>query len=408
MARTAADLPSGTRVTDFISIGVIASKIPRDSVDRAIATTDRQSKRIRQLPAHVMVYYVIALALYMEVAYGEVLRCLVEAFAWLGEPAQRVRNTGRSAISQARVRLGSAPLEALYRDLVRPIGARRTRGVRYGRWRLVSLDGTILDVGDTAENAEAFGRPGASRGESAFPQVRLVSLLENGTRVLWGAHLGPCTTSEAVLADRALQALRPEMLCMADRGFFSYQRWTHTATMGAALLWRMKKNSVLPCDQSLADGSYLSTLYPTPTARRHRHKGCVVRVIDYRLEGVDDPEPSYRLITTILDPTEAPAEELAALYHDRWEIETAFDELKTHLRGPRIVLRSKTPDLVRQEVFGLLLAHFAIRGLMHEAALRADVDPDDLSFVHTVRVVKRKIASQSFPPSTARAARRPH
>ena len=222
------------------------------------------------------------------------------------------------------------------------------------------------------------------------------------------AHLGPCTTSEAVLADRALQALRPEMLCMADRGFFSYQRWTHTATMGAALLWRMKKNSVLPCDQSLADGSYLSTLYPTPTARRHRHKGCVVRVIDYRLEGVDDPEPSYRLITTILDPTEAPAEELAALYHDRWEIETAFDELKTHLRGPRIVLRSKTPDLVRQEVFGLLLAHFAIRGLMHEAALRADVDPDDLSFVHTVRVVKRKIASQSFPPSTARAARRPH
>lgn len=408
MARTPADLPSGTRVTDFISIGVIATRIPREAVDRAIANTGRQSKRIRQLPAHVMVYYVIALALYMEVAYGEVLRCLVEALAWLGEPAQRVRNTGRSAISQARARLGAEPLEQLYRDLVGPIGAKRTRGLWYRRWRLVSLDGTVLDVGDTEENAREFGRPGASRGASAFPQMRLVSLLENGTRVLFGAELGPCTTSEVVLADRALESLRPEMLCMADRGFFSYRRWTTTAESGAALLWRMKKNSRLPCDQPLEDGSYLSTIYPDPEARREGRDGHVVRVIEYRLDGVDNPEPCYRLITTILDSTQAPADELAALYHERWEIETAFDELKTHLRGPRIVLRSKTPDLARQEVFGLLLAHFAIRGLMHEAALHDDIDPDELSFVHAVRVVKRKIASQSFPPSAERTAGRSH
>ena len=185
------------------------------------------------------------------------------------------------------------------------------------------------------------------------------------------------------------------MLCLADRYFFSFELWQQAKGTGAELLWRIKKNLRLPCEQRLADGSYLSRIYPSQQDRRRQRNGVVVRVIDYRLEGVDGAEPIYRLVTPILDPEKAPAPELAALYHERWEIETALDELKTHLRGARMVLRSKTPDLVRQEFYGLLMAHFATRGLMHEAALKADEDPDRLSFVHAVRVIRRKI--HSFP-----------
>jgi hypothetical protein len=160
----------------------------------------------------------------------------------------------------------------------------------------------------------------------------------------------------------------------------------------------------LPCEKRLPDGSYLSHIYPSDRDRRHKTNGVKVRVIDYCLDGVADAEPIYRLLTTILDADKAPAHELAALYHERWEIETALDELKTHLRGARIVLRSKTPDLVRQEFYGLMMAHFAIRGLMHEAALKADEDPDRLSFVHAVRVIRRKLAGFSaIPPSATQS-----
>jgi hypothetical protein len=181
------------------------------------------------------------------------------------------------------------------------------------------------------------------------------------------------------------------MPCLADRQFFGHALWQAAAANGADLLWRVKRNLRLPRETVLADGSYLTTVYPTERDRRHRTEGVRVRVVEYRLEGVADAEPLYRLVTTILDPTRAPAADLAALYHERWEIEGALAELKTYLRGAGLVLRSKTPELVRQEFWGLLLAHFAVRGLMHEAALRADEDPDRLSFVHAVRVVRRKL-----------------
>jgi hypothetical protein len=189
------------------------------------------------------------------------------------------------------------------------------------------------------------------------------------------------------------------MLCLADRQFFGFAFWNQARATGAQLLWRIRRNSRLTCEQRLADGSYLSRTYPSERDRRHKTNGVLVRVIEYRLEGVVGAEPIYRLITTILDPELAPAHELAALYHERWEIETALDELKTHLRGARIVLRSKTPDLVRQEFYGLMMAHFAVRGLMHEAALRADEDPDRLSFIHAVRVLRRKLPIyHAIPP----------
>jgi hypothetical protein len=390
MARAAAGLPAGIRLSDHISLGVIARTFPMGEVRRVLAETGKASERERDLPAQVMVYYAIALALYTTSGTREVLRCLLEGLRWLWG-TDVVRVAGKSGISQARTRLGEAPLRRLYERVVRPVATPATKGGRYRAWRLVSLDGSCLDVADTAENEAAFGRPSASRGESAFPQLRFVALAENGTHVLFGARLGGFGEGETTLAHAALPALGPKMLCLADRLFFGHALWREAAATGADLLWRVKRNVRLPREAALADGSYLTTVYPTEKDRRHRTSGVRVRVVEYRLEGIADAEPLYRLVTTILDPAAAPAAELAALYHERWEIEGALAELKTHLRGARTVLRSKAPELVRQEFWGLLLAHFAVRGLMHEAALRADEDPDRLSFLHAVRVVRRKL-----------------
>jgi hypothetical protein len=400
MARTVAELPPGPRLTDYISLGVLAKAFPRARIEEVLAATGKGSIRQRDLPAHVVVYYVIALAIYMQASYREVLRCMLEGLQWLAGPGAPLKVTGKSGISQARTRLGSAPLQQLHDEVVGPIARKETRGAWYRDWRLVALDGSTFDVADTRANVKAFRRPGASRGASAYPQVRLVSLVESGTHVLFGTAIGPCPEGEITIAHRVVPALRPEMLCLADRQFFGGALWAASRATGAALLWRIKRNARLPREMGLPDGSYLSTTYPSERDRRHQTNGDRVRVIDYRLTGVTDAEPLYRLVTTLLDPAVAPAEELAALYHERWEIETALDELKTHLRGAQVVLRSKTPDLVRQECYGLLLAHFALRGLMHEAAVKVDADPDRLSFLHAVRVIRRKLPlALALPPS---------
>jgi hypothetical protein len=400
MARTVATLPAGSRISDYISLGVIAKYFPAEKVALVLAQTKRSSVRQRDLPAHVVVYYVIALALYMRSSYREVLRCLLEGVQWLMDPSARVKVAGKSGISQARSRLGAAPLQALYDLVVMPVATAETRGAWHRQWRLVSLDGSTLDVADTAENEKAFGRPGASRGSSAYPKIRFVGLLENGTHVLFAGRMADYATDELKLAGEVVPALSQGMLCLADRFFPSYKLWQQASSTGAELLWRTRQNARLEVERQFPDGSYLSRIYSSTSDRRNQRKAIAVRVIDYRLEGVDDAEPIYRLITTILNPKQAPAEELAALYHERWEIETALDELKTHLRGAQIVLRSKTPELVRQEFYGLLMAHFAIRGLMHEAALRADEDPDRISFMHSARVVQRRMARfVAIPPS---------
>jgi hypothetical protein len=400
MARTLATLPSGSRITDYISLGVIAKYFPLTKIREVLQQTNSASKRERDLPAHVVMYYVIALALYMRSSYREVLRCLLEGVQWLLDPSAQVTVAGKSGISQARTRLGVAPVKKLYETVVSPIAEKRTKGAWYRQWRLVSLDGSTLDVADTAENEKAFGRPGSGRGASAFPKIRFVALLENGTHVLWSAVMDKYAKAETTLALNVVPALRKGMLCMADRFFPSYKLWRAAAQTGADLLWRVRRNARLDVEKRLRDGSYLSRIYASTADRRKQQNGIVVRVIEYRLKDVKGSESLYRLITTILDPEQAPAKELAALYHERWEIETTLDELKTHLRGAQIVLRSKTPELVKQEFYGLLMAHFAIRGLMHEAALKADEDPDRLSFLHTVHVVQRRMPRYgAIPPS---------
>jgi hypothetical protein len=400
MARTLATLPAGSRISDYISVGVITTFFPADKVREVLRQTERESVRERDLPAHVVVYHVLALALYMRSSAREVLRCLLEGVQWLLDPSAKVRVAGDSGISQARSRLGAEPLQKLYEAVVGPIALAPTKGAWYRQWRLVSLDGSTLDVADTAENDKAFGRPESGRGTSAFPKLRFVALLECGTHVLWGAQMDQYATGEVTLAGSVVESLRPGMLCLADRLFFGYKLWQKAANTGAALVWRVKQALRLEMEKRLPDGSYLSHVYASRSDRRNRRNGIAVRVIEYRLKGIKGSESLYRLVTTILDHTQAPAAELAALYHERWEIETSLDELKTHLRGAQIVLRSKTPELVKQEFFGLLMTHYAIRSLMHQAALKADEDPDRLSFLHAVRVVQRRLPRYiAIPPS---------
>jgi hypothetical protein len=396
------------RLTDHISLGVLTAQFPRELIDQVLFETERVNARQRALPAHVMLYYVIALALYAEVSTEEVLRCVVEGARWLGEPLPSTL-PNKSAISQARTRLGAEPVEALYRAVVTPIARAGTPGAWYRGWRVMSLDGTTLDVGDTVANAAAFGRPASARGVNAtgaFPQLRLVGLLENGTHVLADVQLGAYGTSERTLAAPVLDALQRDMLCLADRGFISFDLWQRATRTGAALLWRVPAVFTLPILERFADGSYRSELRWNPSCTSRDRTPQAVRVITYTLPGGPTPSRRYRLVTTLLTPERAPASELATLYHERWEIESAFDELKTHLRGARRVLRSKTPALVVQEAWGFLLAHFALRALMHEAALGAlprARDPDTLSFTHTLRATRRTLPHvAAFPPSGRR------
>lgn len=398
MPRTVAELPAGSRITDYISLGVLAKTFPAGRVHEILRKTGKASRRERDMPAPVVVYYVIALALYMQSSCREVLRCLLEGVQWLAGPEAAIKVTGRAGISQARKRMGYEPLKQLHDAVVAPIAMAKTAGSRYRGWRMVSLDGSTLDVADTAANAEEFGRASGPRGDAAFPQIRFVSLIENGTHVLFASQMDSYAISEQAIARRVIPRLSAGMLCLADRLFAGYSLWNQARSTGADLLWRVSKTFLLPPEKQLPDGSWLSSLYPSVQDRQRQRNGLPVRVIEYRLEGVADAEPSYRLITTISDHGKAPAEELAALYHERWEIETALDELKTHLRGARIVLRSKTPNLVRQEFHGLMMAHFAIRSLMHDAAVRARLDPDRLSFLHAVRVVRRKLPLYSAIP----------
>ncbi len=404
MARKETRLPNGARISDQVSLGVLTATVLAALVDAVLAETGRQSQRQRQLPARLVVYYVMALALYAQSSYGEVLRGLLEGVRWLRLGGAELAVATKSAVTRARVRLGVAPVRVLFERLARPFATPGAPGAWYRGCRLVSLDGTTLDLPDAPELEARYGRPGASRGASSYPQLQLLSLTECGTHAIFAVALDRYDASEVRLAPALLARLRPEMLCLADRAFVGFELWREAAASGANLLWRLRANQVLPCRQRLADGSYLSRLYASPAHRRHDEDGLVVRVIEYRLEGVPGAEPLYRLVTTLLDPAAAPAAELAALYHERWESEGTFAELKVSLPGERLMLRSRRADLVEQEVYGLLLVHLALRQLMYEASRQNGCDPDQLSFLHTVRVVRRHLPFHAaFSPSAAPA-----
>jgi hypothetical protein len=400
------------RLSDRVAIGVLTRTYPPALVDQVLAVCGRVERRHRLLPARLVVYYVLALALFAGVAYEEVLRCLVETLrgaAWWPNPREPWRTwriPAKSALVQARARLGAAPLRLLFEQAAQPLATEHTPGAWYRGLRVLAIDGSCLDVADTPANAAAFGRPGTGRGQGvgAFPQVRLVALAECGTHAITKVAIGPYTIGEITLAPRVLEQLGPGMLTLADRGLLAVELWRQACSTGAALLWRAKTGTTghaLPVDQELADGSWLSRLDAGGHRRRDPRGPVIVRVLDYTLEDPGRPghRQRYRLVTSILDPAEAPAGELAALYHQRWELEGALDELKTHQRGPRAVLRSKTPEGVEQEVYAHLLVHYAIRALMHQAALDAGTDPDRLSFTRSLRIVRRQLITQAaFSP----------
>ena len=394
MSRTQAVLPGGPRLSDYLSIGVLAQVYPIESVREALASCGRGSRRQRALPAEAMVYFVVALGLFRSVSAREVLRCLMEGLRWVSSDAV-LRVSGKSSISRARTRLGPAPFEALRAARVKPVADPATRGAWYRGRRLVAFDGSTLNVPDETENREAFGAPGASRGRAAFPQVRLTALVELGTRAAFAWRAGAYGESEEEQVEALLPWLSPGMLVLADRGYCGFPLWRRASDTGADLLWRMKSNLRLPVLERFDDGSYRSVLRGSGLDRRRSRGECAVRVVEYTLAGAGDV---YRLATTLLDPTAVPATEVAALYHERWEVETTYDEVKTHILGPGAVLRSKTPDLVLQEVHGVMLAHYAVRCLIHEAARKVDEDPDHLSFVHAVRVVRRRVENPGVSP----------
>lgn len=399
-------------MTDHIGIGVLTRLVDRDLVDEVLAETGKREQRVRLLPARVVVYYVMALCLFFGDSYEEVMRKLVDGLRTLGSWSKEWRVPTTSAITRARTRLGPEPIRELFERVAVPCARPGVPGAWLGTRRLMAIDGFVLDVPDTPENDEEFGRSGGEKNPAPFPQAHLVGLGECGTHAIIAAEIGPMNTNERKLAQNLLAAFEPGMLVIADRGFYAFQLWTDAAKTGADLLWRMPAGPHLPVVTPLPDGSYLSFLSdPKVRARRavqkHRGKtvlddlsGPTVRVVEYEISNRSGSNELFCLITTILDPDLATPVELAEAYGQRWEFETSLDELKTHQRGQGAVLRSRSPDLVKQEIWALLLTHYAVRQLMSEAAEQADIDPDRLSFIRSLRVIRRQATRQAgFSPS---------
>lgn len=390
---------SDRRLSDLVSVGLLMKVFPPEVVDAVIAECGRTELRRRSLPARSMAYFAMGMALHSKGSYEDVLALISDGAAWAQRSEGAAKLANKAAISHARDRLGPEPMASLFDRVATPLATKRTPGCWLAGRRLVAIDGTCLDVADTPANDGFFGRPGVMKGErSAFPQARVVGLAECGTHAMFDAVIGPYTTSENVLAGELLDRLEPGMLCVADRGFYSFEAWQKASTTGADLLWRVKDNLKLESIRDLPDGSWLAQVFHSTRDRERQHP-ITVRVIEYTIEDGREPAGPFRLITTIVDHRKIPAVALAGSYTQRWEIESVLDELKTHQRGPRSVLRSKSPDLVLQEIWGHLCVHYAIRVLMFDAAAHAGHDPDRVSFVAALRISRRSIAQQgAFSP----------
>ena len=406
MARCSKTLPQGNDATQHLSLGILALNFPTVRIQEIIKDCDRCSQRVRDLPAVVVVFYILALSLFPGVGYESVLRWLLTGLQWFGN--KNLRISGKGALSAARTRLGEAPLKSLFEKMALPMADPHLRGCFWKGLHLVAWDGSTLALQDTKTVSEEFGRSSNQHGQSAWPQARFVALVEIGTHLIFAAALGGYRASEIGLAHELVGELKTGMLCLADRLFPGFELWQQASAQGAHLLWRVKIGLTLKPVEVLSDGSYLADWLPE-SGQRKQQKPVRVRVIEYRLQSkpkVQEPRSradaeTYRLMTTILDPSFASATELAQLYPERWEIELSIKETKTGMRCGMATLRSKTPKLVRQEFWGLLLAHHAVRKTMALAALDVDKDPDRLSFAKCIEIVKTTQTGPvlSFPPS---------
>ena len=403
---------------DHVSLGVLVSSVPRDVVDAAVAAHDAGARRSDgKLPPHVVAYLTMALCLFGEDDYEEVATKVTGALSRFGcwDAAWSVPTS--SGISQARKRLGAAVMADIFEGVAQAVATMDTRGAWLRRWRLLAIDGFDVDLPDTDSNVSEFGYAGSGENRSAFAKARVVALAECGTHAFLAAEVAGYAVGEKTLAQRLYPRLRDDELLTADRNFYSFDGWRLAARTGAALLWRAPTQLALPVVAVLSDGTYLSVLINPKIrgARRDRvlaaaRAGCdidpddghLVRVIEY-----DVPDRVGNgtgelivLLTTIVDPGRARADELAAAYHNRWEEETSNDQLKTHLRGPGRVLRSRLADLARQEIWAWLTVHYALAVLIARAAEATDLDPDRISFTRALRIARRTAAATAaIPPS---------
>ena len=422
-----------------MSIGVLVDAVPREAVDEAVAVCGVREKRSDgKLPAHVTAYLTMGLCLFPDDDYEEVATKVTGSLDRFGCWDASWSVPTASAITQSRKRLGRSVFPEIFERACGPVAGDAfptaglaalgtARGSFLRGWRLLAIDGFELDMPDTPANAAEFGYAGSGQNRSAFPKARVVALAECGTHAFLAAEVDSYGVGEKTLAQRLYPRLRRDELLTADRGFYSWQAWDTAAATGAALLWRAPTQLALPVVRVLTDGTYLSVVMDS-TVRGPRREAILAaaraghglaelpeaagkhgwpiarlaRVIEY-----DVPDRHGNgtgelivLLTTVTDPADAGADELAAAYHQRWEEETANDQLKTHLRGPGKILRSRLPDLVYQEIWAYLIMHHAISALIAKASAAADLDPDSISFADTLRLIRRTATGTAdIPPS---------
>jgi hypothetical protein len=403
---------------DQVSLGVLVSTVSRDVIDAAVAACgvgDRRSGG--KLPAHVTAYLTMGLCLFADDDYEEVATKVTGSLDRWGCWDASWSVPTSSGITQARKRLGAKAMAEVFQGVAEPVGGLLTRGAMLRDWRLLAIDGLEVDLPDTEANAAEFGYAGSGDHRSAYPKARVVALSECGTHAFLAAEVAPYKVGEKTLAKRLYGRLQPGELLTADRNFYSFQAWGDAVATGAALLWRAPTGLRLPLTRVLPDGTYLSVLVNPKLrgARRDRviaaavagdeidpDDGYLVRVIEYTVPDRvgNGTGELIALLTTITNPHDARADELADTYHQRWEHETGNDQLKTHLRGPGRVLRSRLPDLAYQEIWAWLTVHYAIAVLIARAAEAADIDPDRISFTRALRIIRRTATGTAdIPPS---------
>ncbi len=398
MAKPPSELPSGVRVTDIFTVLNFAVIFPVKEIARILEECGCGTKRERNLPSEYVVFFVMMLSLFRNCNHREVYRCVAEAIYMLRniKKAKIVIPTA-SALSQARSKLGDIPFQKLFHSCVKPVATLEDRSSYFKRWRVVAIDGSTLHVEDTPKNRTEFGSPTNQHGAASNPQLRFVSLLETGTRLFFATAIGGYRSGESTLAHSLVGFLKPDMLCLADRNFYSFELFKAVDETGGALVWRLQKGLTLIPERRLQDGSYLTTIFSSKDLEKINP--LPARIVQYKVTG-GSTEKIF-LITNILDPNQASAQELGNLYHHRWEHEIALNELKTHLNAKAFALRSKTPKLARQELWGILMTHYVIRKTMYDAAVESGLDPDRLCFTHSVRVIQRALvkATSDFSPS---------
>jgi hypothetical protein len=382
------EFESESKFSRELTLEAIGQAVPIVEIKAVLQEEKAEETRERKLNMVAVVLLVITMNMYTHLSIGHVMKKMAQGlrFIWC-DPDYRLPKD--SAITYRRYQLGARPLVALFRRVCRPMATPETPGAFLFGLRLMAIDGTTEDVPDTPENAAVFGRHHSDRGQSAFPQVQGVYLVECGPHAIVDAGFWPCHTSERVGGFRVLRSVEAGMLVMWDRGFHDYDMILGVLKRGGHVLSRLPAHVKPKRVRALPDGSYLAYLYPSDYQRRKRGEHLLVRVIEYTL--TDPALPGYgqlhRLVTTLLDPQAYPALDLVCAYHERWEAELVIDEVDTHQRLAGRPLRSLKSVGVIQELYALIIAHYAVRFLMHQAALQAKIDPDRLSFVHALRVI---------------------